>query len=118
MLLVVTETRTKAGWIQRLLKIGLEILSINLKKKTGKLHSSLITVQPIQILYWRIKSNRSFLSSQNTTPTLQPTDQGVICSLKARYRNNVAQEMIEAIDSKKSFSTISLLDVMKMLVLA
>ena len=52
------------------------------------------------------------------TPALQPMDQGVICSLKAWNRNNVAQEMIEAIDSKKSFPTISLLDTMKMLVLA
>ena len=37
------------------------------------------------------------------TPALQPMDQGVICSLKAWNRNNVAQEMIEVIDSKKSF---------------
>ena len=44
------QDQNKAGWIQRFLKIGLDILSINLKKKTGKLHSSLITVHPIQIL--------------------------------------------------------------------
>ena len=45
--LTVTEARRKAGWIQRFSKNGSESLIINLKKKTGKLHSSSITVQPI-----------------------------------------------------------------------
>ena len=44
--LVVTETRIKAGWIQHFSKIWSVSLTINLKKETGKLHSSLITVQP------------------------------------------------------------------------
>ena len=46
--LVVTNARAKTGWIQRFSKIGSESLTINFKRKTGKLHSSLITVQPIQ----------------------------------------------------------------------
>ena len=45
-------------------------------------------------------------------------DQGVIRSLKAKYRVKVIQKMIEAIDKKKELPQISLLDAMKMLVLA
>ena len=52
------------------------------------------------------------------TSSLQAMDQGVIHSLKSRYRNKVVQKIIEAIDSKKLLSKISLLDVMKMPVLA
>ena len=52
---VVTEARTKAGWIQHFSKIGSESLTINLKKKAGRLYS------PSR--YWKIKSNQSFLSS-------------------------------------------------------
>ena len=54
----------------------------------------------------------------NTTSALQPMDQGVIPSLKERYRSKVVQKLIEAISRKKSLATISLLDAMKMLVLA
>ena len=35
------------------------------------------------------------------TSSLQAMDQGVIHSLKSRYRNRVVQKIIEAIDSKK-----------------
>ena len=52
------------------------------------------------------------------TSSLQAMDQEVIHSLKSRYRNKVVQKIIEAIDSKKLLSKISLLDVMKMPVLA
>ena len=47
--LVVTQARTKAAWIQRFSKTESESLTIILKKNPGKLHSSLITVLPIQI---------------------------------------------------------------------
>ena len=46
------------------------------------------------------------------------TDQGVIRSLKARYRTKVVQKMIEAIDGNKSLPYVSVLDAMKMLVLS
>ena len=45
--LAVTEAKRKAGRIQYFLKNGSESLIINLKNKTGKLHSSSITVLPI-----------------------------------------------------------------------
>ena len=45
-------------------------------------------------------------------------DQGVIRSLKARYRAKVVQKLIEAIDGNKSLPDVSVLDAMKMLVLS
>ena len=48
--LIVTKARIKAGWIQHFSKIWSDNLTINLKNKTGTLHSSLITAQPIEIL--------------------------------------------------------------------
>ena len=59
-----------------------------------------------------------FFLPPNTTSTIQPMNQGVIHSLKARYRNKAVRKMIEAIDSKKSLLTISLLDSMKILIQA
>ena len=107
---VVTEARTKAGWIQRFSKIGSQSLTINLKKKLGS-----CTVHPD---IGRLKAINLFFLPPNTTSVLQPMGQMVICSLKARYRNKVVQKMIEAIDSKNSLPPISFLDAMKMLVLA
>ena len=76
--LVVTETRTKAGWIQHFSKIWSVSLRINLKKETGKLHSSLIPVQPDH-----------FFLPPNTTSASQPMDRGIIRSSKRRYRTKV-----------------------------
>lgn len=45
----------------------------------------------------------------NTSSKLQPMDQGVIHSLKSRYRKIMLLKMLEAIDSKQEFS-VSLLD--------
>ena len=65
-----------------------------------------------------LKAIDLFFLPPNTTSILQPMDQGVIFSLKARYRTKVVQKMIEAIDSNKPLPDVSLLDAMKMLVLA
>ena len=65
-----------------------------------------------------LKAIDLFFLPPNTTSILQPMDQGVIRSLKARYRTKVVKKMIEAIDSNKPLPDISLLDAMKMLVLA
>ena len=45
-------------------------------------------------------------------------DQQEICSSKAKYRTKVVQKMIDAIDNKKPLQNVSIIDVMKMLVLA
>ena len=67
-------------------------------------------------------ANTSFRVSANMNSDkcslLQPMDQGVIPSLKARYRTKVVQKVIEAIDGDKSLPNISVLDAMKMLVLS
>ena len=65
-----------------------------------------------------LKAIDLFFLSPNCTYTLQPMDQAVICSSKARYRKKEVQEMIEAIDNKNPLPTISLLHTMNMLVLA
>ncbi|XP_065056398.1 tigger transposable element-derived protein 4-like [Rhopilema esculentum] len=51
----------------------------------------------------------------NTTSKTQPTDQGVIRSLKAKYRTVLVQKYIREIDQQKSLPKISILDAMDIL---
>ena len=46
---------------------------------------------------------------------IQPMDQGVIQSLKAKYRSRMTQQIIKAIDANKSIPKVNVLDAMKML---
>ena len=48
----------------------------------------------------RLKAIDIFFLPPNTTSVLQPMDQGVNRSLKAKYRVKVIQKMIEAIDNE------------------
>ena len=50
----------------------------------------------------------------NTTSITQPMDQGVIRSLKAKYRSRITHRIIEAIDANKSIPNVNVLDAMKM----
>ena len=54
----------------------------------------------------------------NTTSKLQPMDQGVIRSLKAKYRSAVVKLYINRIESGQELPKISILDAMKFLVQA
>ena len=54
----------------------------------------------------------------NTTSKLQPMDQGVIRSLKAKYRSAVVKLYITRIESGKELPKISILDAMKFMVQA
>ena len=54
----------------------------------------------------------------NTTAVTQPMDQGVICSLKAKYRSRLIKLIIKAIDSNKDIPKINILDAMKLLTLS
>ena len=54
----------------------------------------------------------------NTTAVTQPMDQGVIRSLKAKYRSRLIKLIIKAIDSNKDIPKINVLDVMKLLTLS
>ena len=51
----------------------------------------------------------------NTTSITQPMDQGVIRSLKAKYRAKMIRKYINAIDSNKELPKITILDAMVML---
>ena len=54
----------------------------------------------------------------NTTSKLQPMDEGVIRSLKAKYRSAVVKLYITRIETRNELSKISILDAMKFLVQA
>ena len=54
----------------------------------------------------------------NTTAVTQPIDQGVIRSLKAKYRSRLIKLIIKAIDSNKDIPKINVLDAMKLLALS
>ena len=54
----------------------------------------------------------------NTNSKIQPMDQGVIRSLKAKYRKNVVRKIIQSVDKKKIPPKISFLQGMQMLVSA
>ena len=56
--------------------------------------------------------------SVNTTSNTQPMDQGIIRSLKAKYRHLRVRRIIRYLDSGKPLPTTSILDVMIMLVKA
>ena len=51
----------------------------------------------------------------NTTSITQPIDQGVIRSLKAKYRSRMIKQIIKAIDANKSIPEVNVSDAMKML---
>ena len=63
-----------------------------------------------------LKSVTLYFSPQNTTSCLQPMDQGVIRSLKCKYRTNFINKVISAIDNGKQMPSISILEAMKILV--
>ena len=50
----------------------------------------------------------------NTTSVTQPMDQGVIRSLKAKYRAKVIRKYINAMESNKELPKITILDAMAM----
>ena len=54
----------------------------------------------------------------NTTSKTQPMDQGIIRSLKARYRTKVIRKYIAAVDAKKPLPKLTVLEAMAMQVAA
>lgn len=65
-----------------------------------------------------LKSIDVFFLPPNSTTILQPMHQGVVRSLKAKYRTKVVQKLTDAVDSKQPLPQISMLCALKMLVLA
>ena len=65
-----------------------------------------------------LKAIKLFFLPPNTTSTTQPTDQGVIRSLKAKHRINVVRKIIRSLEKNKTLPKISLLHGRQMLVSA
>ena len=65
-----------------------------------------------------LKVIKLYLLPPNTTSKTQPMDQGVIRSLKAKYRKNIVRKIIQSVEKKKTLPKISLLQVMQILVSA
>ena len=62
-----------------------------------------------------LKSITLYFRPPNTTSCLQPMDQGVIRSLKCKYRTRIIRTIINAIDNGKQMPSISILEAMKVL---
>ena len=65
-----------------------------------------------------LKSITLYFLPPNTTSALQPMDQGVIWSLKSKYRTRIIQKVLAAIDQGKQLLVISILEAMKVLALS
>ena len=65
-----------------------------------------------------LKSITLYFLPPNTTSALQPMDQGVIWSLKSKYRTHIIQKVLDAIDQGKQLPVISILEAMKVLALS
>ena len=65
-----------------------------------------------------LKSITLYFLPPNTTSALQPMDQGVIWSLKSKYRTRIIQKVLAAIDQGKQLPVISILEAMKVLALS
>ena len=65
-----------------------------------------------------LKSIKLFFLPPNATSATQPMDQGVIRSLKAKYRKNMVRKIIRNLEKNKALPAISILNGMQMLVSA
>ena len=65
-----------------------------------------------------LKSITLYFLPPITTSALQPMDQGVIWSLKSKYRTHIIQKVLAAINQGKQLPVISILEAMKVLALS
>ena len=65
-----------------------------------------------------LKAIKLYFLPPNISSKTQPIDQGVIRSLKTKYRKNVVRKIIQSVEKKKTLSKISFLQRMQMLVSA
>ena len=82
----------------------------------GRIVAFVIDSCPAHPHIFNLKSIKLYFLPPNTTSKTQPMDQGVIRSLKAKYRKNVVRKIIQSVEKKKSFLKILLLHQMQMLV--
>ena len=64
------------------------------------------------------KSVKLLFLSPNTTSTTQPMDQGVIRSLKAKYRKNMVQKIIRSLEKNNALSEVLISNAIQILVSA
>ena len=62
-----------------------------------------------------LKSLKLFFLPSNTTSKTQPMEQGVIRSLKAKYRKNTVQKIIRSLEKNNAVPEVSILKAMQML---
>ena len=65
-----------------------------------------------------LKAIKLYFLPPNTSSKIQPMNQGVIRSLKAKYHRNVVRKIIQSVEKKKTLPKILLLQGMQMLVSA
>ena len=65
-----------------------------------------------------LKAIKLYFLPPNTTSRTQTMDQGIIRSLKAKYRKNVVWKIIQSVEKRKTLPKILLLQGIQMLVLA
>ena len=73
---------------------------------------------PVHPVIENLKSIIIYFLPPNTTSALQPMDQGVIWSLKSKYRTRIIQKVLAAIDQGKQLPVISKLEAIKVLALS
>ena len=83
----------------------------------GRKVSLIIDNCPAHPVIENLKSITLYFLPPNTASALQPMDQGVIWSLKSKYRTRIIQKVLAAIDQGKQLPVIFILEAMKVLAL-
>ena len=84
----------------------------------GRKKALIIDNCPAHPVIANLKSITLYFLPPNTTSALQPMDQGVIWSLKSKYRTCLIQKVLAAINQGKQIPVISILEAMKVLALS
>ena len=99
--LVATETNEKVGWMGNCLKGGPRELD-RMFAFEGRNVAFVIDNCPAHPHIDNLNSIKLYFVPPNTTSKIQLMDQGVICSLKAKYRKNIARKIINSVEKKKT----------------
>ena len=76
----------------------------------GRKVALIIDICPAHPVIENLKSITLYFLPSNTTSALRPMDQGVIWSLKSKYRTHIIQKVLAAIDQGKQLPVISILE--------
>ena len=84
----------------------------------GRKVALIIDTCPAHPVIENLKSITLYFLPPNTTSAVQPMDQGVIWSLKSKYRTHIIQKVLAAIDQGKQLPVISIFEAIKVLALS